>query len=175
MNIKNFSVGAIAVVLLALVGFSFKPSTDLRPGYTVAAVSSPDIPSPYFSYGDVRHWAARTTLALSTTTPCAIQSPAATTTVISTGLQITTASSTATTWTAAIGTSAFATTTQLKQFSLGSGALGTMFVTSTTTWATDAGTTVSPNTWIVWSVAGLNGSFDSTKLNGVCQAEFLAI
>lgn len=173
MNIKNFSLGVLAIAILAVVGFTLKPQASLPRPEVAFGGTTPDVSSPYFAVNNVSHWYARGVLQASTT-PCAIQSPNATTSYAFTSLQVTTASSTATTWTASRATTAFATTTQLAQFSLGSGALGSMIVNASTTVAIDGAGILPPNTWIVWGVAG-TAIGDSTKLNGSCQAEFIQV
>lgn len=172
MNIKNFSIGVLSIAVLLIVGFSFKPQALPRPEVAFGG-TSPDISSPYVSVNNVLHWYARGVLT-SSTTPCAIQSPNATTSYEFASAQITTSSTTATTWTVARALSAFATTTQLAQFSLGSGVMGSMIVNASTTAAVDGAGILPPNTWIVWGVAG-TAIGDPTKLNGSCQAEFIQV
>lgn len=176
------AAGVSAVVAtLVLAGFlsTIKPMPS-NPIRTIAgALSGPDISSPYLQWGGVSTWRGSTALATATTTPCAIQSPAATSTLVRTQVRITTATSTATIWTVAKSATPFATTTALQQdTTLASGIFGTMthFASSTlgvgTTLALDMKDVIAPNTYIVWGVAGTVIA-DSTKLNGVCEAEFV--
>lgn len=143
----------------------------------LGSLTGPDIQSPYLNVNSVRHEYRGMNLTLATTTPCALQSPSATSTLVHASLAVTTASSTATTWTIAKASTAYATTTRLGTFSLGSGALGTMVASSTQTSVSgdtktvDDVSVVAPNTFIVWSKAGDTPA--GTGLGGVCRAEFI--
>lgn len=108
-----------------------------------------------------------TALAQATTTPCAIQSPNATTTLMSAALLETVSSTTASTITLATSTTAFATTSLITTINIGAGAQGEL------TW--DAGannSTVSPSTWVVFGQSGAVGTYSPV---GVCTALFEVI
>lgn len=114
----------------------------------------------------VQDCAQRKTLTTATTTICAIQSPfAATSTLVSTTLNITTGTSTAATITLATSTTAFATTSLITTFTVGSGAQ------ATPNW--DGGVNnslVAPNGWVVYGAAGAaNPGF---TYGGTCNAVF---
>lgn len=178
MNIKNIALGllTIAVLGLGLSSITRKETVVSVPQgqkATLGSITGPDITSPYLAINGVRSEYRRSAL-IASTTPCALQSPNATSSYAFTSVQVTTASSTATTWTAARALTAFATTTQLGQFSLSSAVLGSMYIDASSTLAVDGGGILPPNTWIVWGVAG-TAIADTTKLNGVCQAEFLVV
>ena len=158
----------LGVVIVANLGISIVGLDKKEPN--VSAVASPDVMSPWIRVGGVTRYYARTTLNASTTA-CAIQAPVATSTLVQASVMVTTASSTATTWTFAKATTAFATTTYLDSFSLASGIQGVMASSATTT-GLDIKQTMAPNTYFVVGVAGTVIA-DSTKLNGFCQAEFL--
>lgn len=111
---------------------------------------------------------------IASTTACALQAPASTSTVSHFSVRLTTASSTATVWTLAKATTPYATTTAFDQFSIGSGALGSMFVGAASSTAPDEVSVIGPNEYLVVGVQG-TAIADSTKLNGVCQAEFIQI
>lgn len=171
MNIKKLSIGIAVLAILAVIGFkSDVPAVN----NVIGALTGPDISSTYLSVNGVRHEYRRQALNTATTTPCAIVTPAATSSLIFASLQIDTASSTATVWTAAKATTAFATTTQLDQFSVGSGAFASLRVNASTT-NSELARTFDPNTYIVWGLAGIGPSYDATKLTGYCQAEFVAM
>lgn len=170
-------LAVIAIVAIAALSGHYTGGTRVIENKNPGALTGPDISSPYLSVGGVREEYRHQTLATATTTPCAIQSPAATSTLNYAALRIDTATSTATTWTLAKATSAYATTTKLAGFSLGSGAFGTMNASttpSTSTTIIDDTNVIAPNTYLVWGVAGTIIS-DATKLNGVCQAKFTVI
>lgn len=137
----------------------------------LGSVSSPDIQSPYFSFGGVRHWGARTeTLTSATTTICALQSPPATSTLEFASIQLTTSSTTASTVTIAKATTAFATTTLLGNGSISANAQGTI-VASTTNSVNPSGLGVfSPNTYLVVGMAGGIGTFSPV---GSCIATWV--
>lgn len=160
---KNVLIGIVVVAALATF-WALKPAPVVVP--QVGSVASPDFMTDWIRVGGVQHVFRSKALGTSTTTPCSFVSPAATSTLRHASLSISTASSTATTWTLARATTPYATTTlEVAAFTLGSGTLNTFI-------ANASSTPVSPNTYLVWGLAGLNGSFDATKLNGVCNAEF---
>lgn len=171
MTDKKVKLALVVVAIIAISAFIF-PRSNTVVERIVGAASGPELLSPFFSVDGVRHEYRKSKLNTATTTPCALKSPSATSTLVFASLEISTASSTATTWTLAKAANAFATTTLLNTFSLGSGALGTMVATSTTVVAVDDQTVIAPSTFLVWGVAGTTVS-DVTKLNGVCQAEFI--
>lgn len=145
----------------------------------VGAATSPDISSPYVSWGDLRHWAYRTiSLNQATTTICAIQSPASTSTLsVNSSIQLTVSTSTASILTLAKATTAFATSTVLATSSVAANAQITT-TAATTTIATDAVTKTltiadrifAPNTWFVVGISGGTGTFSPT---GTCEAEWV--
>ena len=167
----------VAVGLLLSLGMAFVAVS--RPAQVVkevsnpvnfGAVSGPDITFNDISIGGINYKYVRQPLRTATSTPCSIPTPSATSTVVSAGVKITTASSTATTWHLAGATTAFATTTNLFTYSLGSGAFGNLVYTGTTT-GVDTKNEVAPATFLVWGAAGFLPA-DTTKLNGFCQAVF---
>jgi hypothetical protein len=106
-------------------------------------------------------------LATATTTPCAVLSPNATSTMMFSTFNVTTSTSTAVTLTVATSTTAFATTTVLNAFSLASGAQGMFTQLSTSS----AGAVMAPSTYVVWGVAGFAPA-DTAKFLGKCSVEF---
>lgn len=174
MNIKKITIG-LAIALVALTGFVLGGGRIVirETAERLGALAGPDIASPFLKWGGLETWRGSMALNTATTTPCAIQAPSATSTLDFSSLTIQTASSTATTWTVAKATTAFATTTPLRNnISLGSGAQGTMLhIASTTAVAIDSVDVFGPNEWLVWSVAG-TAVADTTKLNGICKASF---
>ena len=59
----------------------------------VGAVTGPDIASPYFSFGGVRHWGYSQDIRQGTTTVCSFQSPVSTSTLDIGSVQVTTGTS----------------------------------------------------------------------------------
>lgn len=126
----------------------------------LGAVSSPDISSPYFSFGGVRHWAGRTAaLNSASTTICAIQSPAATSSLRFASVNLEVSSTTATVLTLARSASPSASTTLIESQSIAAGSKATLTVGSSTQFA--------PNSYINASLKGGSGTFSPT---GVCTA-----
>ena len=165
-------MAGIAVAASLIVGL-----TIARPVNTVVervtdgklgAVSSPVIQSPYFSFGGVTEWASHTDGAIAaTTTPCALQSPAATSTIQFGSFRVASTSASATYIEFGKSTTPYATTTSLGILTLGAGAQGTLVASTTANWASLDGSAVfSPNTYFVAKVAGAG----NTQLNGTCNA-----
>lgn len=110
------------------------------------------------------------TVALSSTTPCAIQSPAATSSLAFGSLQITTPTTTASTWVMATSSTAFATTTALVTEVIGSGGYGSI------TW--DAGASnslMAPSTWVVFGASNYGVPSSGIVVSGRCQAQFITL
>lgn len=110
----------------------------------------------------------RQTMTSATTTVCSFISPAATSSVIALGVNITTGTSTVTTWTIATSTNGYATTSKLTSFTVASGAQYNF------NWSApnDQGV-IAPNTFLNVSVAGgvINGASDKfASVSGSCQA-----
>lgn len=160
-------IGIVAIIGLLLIG-AFKTQTVVveTPKQPLSGVSSPDIQSPYLTVGGVTHWYAHTeALTQATTTVCALQSPAATSTMTSANITFVVSSTTATTITLARSPSAFSTTTYPTN-------LGTINIAANSIGTAIASTTgigiFTPNQWFVVSMAGgTAGTFSPT---GVCQA-----
>jgi len=155
------------VVAVALVGSYLFPQAGTIV-QNLGAQPGPDSTHEYYSVNGLAVYKTRKALNAATTTPCAIKSPAATSTLVATGLQITTGSSTAVTYRVATSTTAFATTTSLNYFALASGAQGSFNLLSTTS---NAMLIVPPSNYVVWGVEGTVIA-DATKLLGTCSAEF---
>lgn len=137
----------------------------------LGSVSSPDIQSPYFSFGGVRRWGARTeTLNSATTTVCALQAPAATSTLEFASIRFSVSSTTASTVTIAKATTPYATTTLLASGSVAANAQATLVASTTNSVVVDGIGVFAPNTYLVVGMAGGAGTFSPT---GVCQATWV--
>jgi hypothetical protein len=170
-SMKNkLVIGIVAVVVL--VGAYFFPQgntvVERVVEKTVGAVAGPESTNPYVSINGLQTWSTGKRLNTATSTACAIKSPAATSTIEFTSLQINTASSTATTWRVSTSTDGFATTTSLNYFALASGAQGSYVLMST---SSNAYLIAKPNTYLVWSVEGTVIS-GTANFQGTCTAEF---
>lgn len=140
----------------------------------VGALAGPDIASPYLTWGGVAHWAAHTeNLTQATTTVCALQSPAATSTLRFGQIRFTVSSTSASTVYLAKAATPYATTTNLGSVALTAGAQGTVLASSSPSTPLDPSQVFGPNTYFVVGMAGGNaGNFSPT---GVCQAEWVTI
>lgn len=164
----NKLIGGVAVLALVIAGVAVsKPAQVVEKTIQAGAVASPDIMSPYFSFGGLKHWAGRTdSLTQATTTVCAIQSPAATSTLAWAGVLFKVSSTTASTVTLATSTTAFATTTLLTSTTIAANAQGYI------NFQGSSANVLAPNTWVVVGMAGGTGTFSPS---GTCQAEFMAL
>ena len=166
-----------------VVGPSGPPGQPGKDG-NLGALSSPDISSPYISWGGVRSYRTRLDITGATNTPCIITSPAATSTLnpYNFGMRIATGSSTASVWFASKGTSLTQATTvanRINHWSLASAAQGTFVGTTTNVITTGAGVVdnalvFAPNQLLVFTGAGYVPS-DATKFVGSCYAEFTEV
>lgn len=166
------TLALVVVALIAIGGYLFPKASAL-----IGARPGTDTDAQCTMQNGLTTCSSRKPLALATTTPCAVKSPASTSTLAYAGVMVTSASSTATTWTVAKATTAFATTTKLGTFSLSSGVQGTMVASTTpvsgSALTVDEINTFAPNTWIVWSKAGDTPA--GTGLGGFCGATFEVI
>lgn len=126
--------------------------------------------SPYFQVGGLTEWRAEADLATGTTTICAIQAPMATSTLVGGGLNLRVSSTTASTVTIAKATTAFATTTIIRQASVSANAQATILAASTTVNAlAQTDSIFAPGEWLVFGMAGGTGTFSPA---GACSAAF---
>lgn len=171
------------VGLVAVVGLLFgikayeKPSQTVNT--TVGAVSGPDTYFPYHANNDLRHQDGRYALSnAGTTTPLAVLSPAATSTLSQySSCNLSVGSTTQTVITIAKATSAFATSTVLSTTTVAANAAAYL-PTSTTTAVVDSAAgrltltdrAFAPNTYFVFGMQGGIGTFSPT---GYCDLDFV--
>jgi hypothetical protein len=168
MDIKHIGLAVIAV-LLGFSGFLYGHQTVPQPTQPFGAISSPDLPGNYIGVGGVRKWSYSQPFAAATTTVCAVQSPAGTSTLQSAGAQFDVSSTTASTVTIAKATTAFATTTQIgTDYAIAAGARA--FIMASTS-PTGELIVFAPNTWFVIGMRGGTGTFSPS---GSCHATFEA-
>lgn len=161
---SKFITGFLGVLAGAALMLSITFITS-QPAPQPGAVSGPEINSPYLSVnGMATFYSSPLALRTATTTPCAILSPAATTTLESFTLNVTTGTSTAGLITIATSTTAYATTSLVTSKTIASGAQGTV------NWhaGVDNGL-VSPSTYVVAGVQGVAYGFTYI---GTCSATF---
>jgi len=166
--IAPLAIGIVVGLIVGNVTIGTRVDTRSTP---VGAVSSPDIMSPYFSFGGVRQWSAHTaSLAQATTTVCAIQSPVSTSTLEYASIRFSVSSSTASTVTIAKAATAYATTTSLASASVSANAQATVISKRTAAGGDALDETFGPSPWLVVGMAGGVGTFSPT---GVCQATWI--
>jgi hypothetical protein len=159
---KTLIAGIVAIILLG-GGYLALDKTNTAAPTSYGALSSPDIASPYLGFGGVRRWAGSTGLITGAATVCSIQSPAATSTLVSAGIQFTLASSSSQLIEFGKGATATATTTSFGTYTVGAGAQA-----SVDTMTTSTSTVVfSPNTYFNVNFAG--GGAGSAPV-GTCHA-----
>ena len=151
------------------------PGADGKPIEVVAgALSSPDIQSPYLSFGNVRAWGSGSDFRTGTSTLCAIQSPAATSTLVSATLRMDSLPYELTDVVIARGTTAFATSTILAfKDVFTTSELGYLVATTTLTTLVDG--IVLPNSFINFrysTTTVVNANFQPT---GKCSVVFREI
>lgn len=164
----------ITLVLAALIaggvaiGLQTKGQIDPQAAY--GASGSPIDQVNYHCWAGVCNYHGSASLKTATTTPCAIQGPAATST-FSASLRLDLGSTTATTWTIATSSTAFATTSPYgTNFLLAASAQGYDIASSTV-----MNLTVPPNGWIVFSeTGGITAADAGTGFvpTGSCRAVF---
>lgn len=138
----------------------------------LGSVSSPDIMSPYFSFGGVYQWgSSAASLIQGSSTVCALQAPAATSTLVGGGVQFTLASTTAVSLDLAKGTTQYATSTKIgSTYTVGASAQATIVASTTGSVAGD-GTIFAPSQWFVVRFNSLSASSGAGNApTGNCHA-----
>lgn len=163
----------LAIAALFVGGFAlWKPILTTPLG----SVAGPDINGPYFAVNNLVFWPIRLTLKQATTTPCALKSPSATSTLIAGGINFAVSSSTAITVVAAESATAFSTTTLINSQSV-AGPSGDLNAASTTISALVVSNDIfPPNSFLVFSETGGITAGDATGAGfvpkGSCFAEW---
>jgi hypothetical protein len=166
-------LGSVIAGVLAFGGFlAGKDITVQAPEVKLSAVTSNVIPAFDLTVGELRTWQYKRGFTTGTTTVCAIQSPAATSTLVHGGVMLTTASTTASVVTLAKATTAFATTTNLNRQAVSANAQATIMASSSPVLATGAinDLVFAPNTYFVVGMEGGAGTFSPA---GSCIAQFV--
>lgn len=189
---RNYlAVGAVLLALVALGVAYFRPVPEQVVKITevvrepLGAVSGPDISSPYLTVNGQRRWFFRDGFKLGTSTPCAFQSPGATSSLVFFGMNQTTATSVAVTWTVATSTHSNGTTSRLYEKTWAANNLFSIAQTGSTTAAGQQSLVLGPTDWVVYqgrvSQAGESGggaALSTTSLNplrGTCTAEMVEL
>jgi hypothetical protein len=164
-------IGVIAVVAsIFLGGTQVVKDTVHEVEVKTGSVASPEIQSPYVSVGGQRMWRQKADISTGTTTICAIQAPAGTSSLRYYALSETVSSTTASVITIAKATTAFATTTLLgSQITVAANAQTTIVGSTTAAQQTAGADVFAPNTWLVFGQQGGTGTFSPI---GQCSAHF---
>lgn len=193
--ITGIVIAAVAVLALICIRFRysvFYPNTagdnstsfqnGLIVGGGVYAVSPAMTVIGSASQNGLLSTTSRQSLVSGTTTPCAILTPTATSSLVFFDVNITTPTSTAQTWSIATSTSFNATTSVLGQFAVPASVQIALpwypsgpLVGSSAAPANPASSTlgiIAPSIWIVAGTTGGAGSGSGTVIGGTCQAEF---
>lgn len=174
MNKNNIIITSVAILALivGVIALNRTPvNTTTRVVESLGAVNSPDIQSPYFSFGNLRMWANSSALTSGSATLCAIQSPAATSTLVTATLGLTNPSYT-NNYEIGWGASSGATTTNLARATVAASTWISLIATTSATALTDG--VVLPNSWINFKVA--TGTASSVYApTGKCSVVFREI
>lgn len=172
-TIKTTAI-AVFVAFVIAIGVSAFAISQIHPTVqpVQAGAVSPDIPSPYFSYGGVLHWAGMESFVQGTSTLCAIQSPAATTTLGSITARFDTQSAYTMLYEIGKATTPYATTTLLARMTLATNSLGFIVGTTSATALQDG--ILPPNSWLVLK-AGTSSVGSDFLPQGSCSATFRQI
>lgn len=162
----------LAAAIIALGAYTFTHQTAPLPTQQVGAVSSPDISSPYLAWGGVREWRGSAAFNASSTL-CAIQGPAATSTLQFANMAFTSQPAYTTSYMIGYSATKNATTTGLTALTAeAAGELSPIVATTSVTVLKDG--IVAPNAWINFNLS----TSTATGLNqaiGRCSAGFREI
>lgn len=174
MNKMNKTIVGLLVVALALGGYA----AFLKDSKTVVVENgkpvelggfSPYIPVPEVNLGGLRLVGKKISLQTGSSTVCAIQSPSATSTLITAGVDFTLASTSAVLVDIAKGTNQYATTTKINlAYSVAASAQATI-VASTTGSAAAEAAIFAPSTWFVVKYSDSNNGTGNAS-TGSCWA-----
>jgi hypothetical protein len=146
------------------------PEVKVNVPSTLGALTSNVIPAFDLTVGDLRTWSYNRDFTAATTTVCAIQAPAATSTLVYGAVKLDVSSTTASTVTVAKATTAYATTTLIREASVSANAKATVLMASTTESAlAQTNRIFGPNEYVVIGMAGGIGTFSP---EGSCVAKF---
>ncbi len=170
MDIKSGIIGLIAVVALAISGFTSVKEEAPVEITNLGALSSPDLPRD-ISIGGAKIRGSRVSpLQTSTTTVAAILSPVSTSTLVSAACRFSTSSTTASTITMAKDSDGNGSSTPLQSFSVSANAQADISLPATTTTAGMSNLTFGPSTYLTVTMAGNTGTFSPV---GSCEAVWL--
>ena len=173
---KNYLIPAVISIVVVAIGLMFFSPTPNVINQMVGSGGN-SLTTPDFTYGGITSYRVALNLAdiqantgTGTSTVCAIQSPAATSTLRMAAVRFDLATTTAVQVTLAKASTPYATTTALGGGALGASAQGTFIATTTPLDSVDEDKVFGPSKYFVVGVSGgAGGKYTPT---GVCQAEF---
>jgi hypothetical protein len=171
MDIKQIAISAGTALVIAVIAvWGFAPDAQIvREVQKLGAAASPDIQSDWLRFGGVTRFAyATNNLNQASSTVCTIQSPAATSTLVSGGIRFDVASSTQ--WVVEIGKGVHsnATTTLLGTGIIVANGQGLILASSTFGLGVDPAVVFAPNTYFNVKAPTAGGGTPS----GHCHAVF---
>lgn len=187
MNNKIIGTALVVIGIIAIGAYAF-PRIQQVANPTAGATPGLDSTSNFEIRGGVETWSYGQRLVVSTSTPCTIKTPSATSTLIFSSLALSLSTSTTLTFDIAkdtvLGGNGYATTSKISRFAYTSGTLGTMVATTTmpangnlTTATVDDLLVFGPNQFLVWKFTNGSGvttlnTYASTWPLGTCKAVF---
>ena len=148
----------------------YNEAPNVQQEENLGALASPDIPFNWLRVGGVEFRPVAMDARLATNTPCSIQAPAATSTLLFASVSADLASTTDSTWQWHKSATAYATTTDLSSVTaVGVGPFSLMASSSASNLYTDT-VNFGPNEWLVlWGQNSISASKYSMT-NGECRA-----
>lgn len=170
---KTNIIGAIAVVALVVGIFGLNPAVQEKAMTQIGALAGPDIASPYLRWGGVPIFASAQKPTAATYNFCALQSPAATSSLIMGGVKLSVSTSTAGSIFFAKATTATASTTQIGTDNAIAANSQVMLIASSTVGSAAQTEVFAPNTYFIVGYKG-EAAAGITNLapQGVCQARW---
>lgn len=141
---------------------------ELR-GTTLTLTSNAAVSGTSIAVGGITYTTSKATMTSGTSTPCAIASPAATTTLLLFTFKQTTATSSAVYWDFATSTTAYATTSVFASRT----ALASTQNTYSVVGGREQDSIVSPSTYVVAKAGGSNTTNNLITIAGTCTAVFV--
>lgn len=142
---------------------------------TLGAAASPDSPFNWASWGGVKSYYGSMSMSSATTTVCAIQSPAVTSTLDFASANFDVASTTASIVTMARSATQYVTTTLLSNELSISANAGGLVIASSTLMDANGGNVFAPSQWLVISMRGGAGNPTLFSPEGKCKAVFQSV
>lgn len=170
MDTKTIVTVLVAVAISVGIGFSVAPKGVVQ--NTLGALTGPDIPSNYLNWGGIREWKFSASPKAASYTLCSFQSPAATSTLKSASISLTTSTTSASTLYIAKAATATATTTLLGTASAIAAGAQTTVVASTTLGAAASPDIIAPNQYINFALNPAASVITNLAPVGTCHVTF---